>query len=299
MNGPRGWILLTGGGLTPQLMPPHGLIFSFQWNVGWIPDEIYGSQGTRPNHSLISQSFLQHHQRDRDFTHPVRYLVHSSQIFNSNRSELQQASTQTSFRCDVAVFFCPLLMITSTSFHWAVTSWLTQWEVAASRLLRRRQHTPSRGADLQYRGESDLMFTGATGFILDISTSGSVVHWCSIGVDPILCPLAVRVCFCAADVTLPEHCLIRGYHTHLSQGSGFLWVLYISELIWNKSRKLKTISHLLQISFHAVCFLPSSFYRAARRVVWQKASPLGTQSAVSGSSRSRSLSTWMAFILSF
>lgn len=61
--------------------------------------------------------------------------------------------------------------------------------------------------------------------------------------------------FCAADNTLRIQCLIWRYGTHLSQCSvslcGILVALEISALITNKSQKLLTVSHLLQISFHA------------------------------------------------
>lgn len=78
--------------------------------------------------------------------------------------------------------------------------------------------------------------------------------------------------FCAADMTLKVRCLIWRYHTHLSQCSvplrGSRRVVKIPALIANKSQKLLTISHLLQISFH-VLFL-SLLNRTPG--VWQKKS---------------------------
>lgn len=73
-------------------------------------------------------------------------------------------------------------MITSTSFHLAVTSWLTQWEVTALSYPRQRQ--PAFPEALTYRRESNLIFIQATGFILDISNSSLVawsrhINWCS------------------------------------------------------------------------------------------------------------------------
>lgn len=56
-------------------------------------------------------------------------------------------------------------MITSTSFHCATAPRPTQWEAAASSHPRRRQRVLPEA--LTYRGESDLVFSQATGFIPD------------------------------------------------------------------------------------------------------------------------------------
>lgn len=115
-----------------------------------------------------------------------------------------------------------LLMITSTSFHSAVTSWLTQWEVTALSCLRRRQ--PALPKALTYRRESDLMFIQATGFILDIRTSSLVVqseayrsmYWSG---SNLLSHFWCQSTFSAADMTLEIRCLIWRYGKHLSQCS--------------------------------------------------------------------------------
>lgn len=78
---------------------------------------------------------------------PFLRLVHVTSWWGllSGRSALQRCN------CVDRPFFLNFLMITSTSFHWAVTSWLTQWEMTASSYPRRRQPFPPTGTDLQRR----------------------------------------------------------------------------------------------------------------------------------------------------
>lgn len=117
------------------------------------------------------------------------------------------------------IHFFNFLMITSTSFHWAVTSWLTQWEMTASSYPRRRQPFPPTGTDLQRRITSHVHSSNwfYSAFSLVVVSEAYRLVW--LNCCSSVFSYTFSFLFCIADMTL------RG--SHLSQCSGSLcWSLW-------------------------------------------------------------------------